>query len=184
MNDAGQEYNKCELTFNYAFGDGDTQNGVTLTHALHPRVGITNSYANLLPNTNLSPPLIGPDTDGVWTGKGFIFMDDSAIEILDFSLTVDFANKRIEGYPMFKAGYKYGGFYLQGKMEEKFDDNLNQIINGVTCFGNWDGDTLKHVDKTRARLTCAIGEKGAVGYFLSAEDNLPYTGGFVVRPPQ
>ena len=180
MTGAKQKYSECVLTFDYAFDDGDTQNGVTLTHALHPQVGTTISHADFLPNTNLTPHLLGTNKDGVWTGKGFILMDNSGVEIPEFALTVNFENRRIEGWSMFRDEYRYDGFYLEGT----FNTNNNQIINGATCFGSWNGDTLQHLNNTTATLTCSIGEKGAVGYFLSEGNNLPYTGGFVVRPPQ
>ncbi len=187
---------KFKLTFTDAFRNGDTHNGVMLSLPPYPRK--RNSFpkanflpkAHFLPNTTLSPDFLPDPPDGQWTGMLVILTDDfgenSCKVIDDFTISVDFAEKRIEGRGFFKAESGYPGFCLNGKFNNHNNPRIHSPDIGKAAFGISNGtDTLEYADNTRTTLRFIIGKKGAVGYFVFSEDNCPrYAGGFVARPPE
>ncbi len=180
-----------------SFG-GEAKNGVAYfiggTGATGAAVPVR-LYSGIFSGTDLGAPLTSADASVTvpWAGRfGGRFFDRAGRAIsntgyvVDFELTVDFANSKIRGFVKRSSVADNTDHFL---LKAEFDDRgrFDGTINHGAFAGNDKDATPTNV--TTGVLTGLIGELGAVGVFISNEADIATTdtafvGGFVAISPK
>ncbi len=139
-----------------------------------------NHYAGILLGTDLGNPIIETRGTASWVGSFSAVGGDNFLnKTVDFVLDVDFGEKTVD---TFVPGFSGRNFFLNGS----YDDSgiiTGTVHNGSAVFVEGHRNTRS---ERNGRLTGLIGQKGAVGVFISYDSaysgRSTYSGGFVARP--
>ena len=147
--------------------DTDTEDTNGVAYVLGVIEGTAQSFAGLLPTTNLGAPLPSTTADATWAGR---YYHGANREIHDIDFNIDFGTGEIDATD------------IQGNITTKFD--LDFTAEGVIT-----GDVIINPDTEpdTAEARGLIGEQGLVGGFANTDDvgiwGANFFGGFVAVPP-
>ena len=168
------------LRLNETVGEPGYESGIA-----YRNVSVTGSlgqtYAGILPTTNLGAPLVDGSKDGTWTGRleGITGFAEPSLALDTFSMKVTWTGnggtiKSLDGDG--DVGFAPVGGFDKGM---KFTGDFNAL--GV-MWGDVKAN-INDVDPDNGTFSGLIGAKGAVGVFEGVTGVFSYGGGFVVQPP-
>ncbi len=181
-------------------GDGITDNPIANSvsyYSIPGRSGIRYYYAGIDSRVALGKPNFQNTGTVTWGGQFQVLLGAEPADILDavdFELTIDFETQTIES-SLIQQGSTNNYFHLEGCYDSKgvIDGTVNytQLMAAIT---DNDKTTIMNHEEPEGILTGLIGERGAIGAFLSGtgdKSNITdgnsategFAGGFVAAPP-